>query len=193
LWQPIEELPGEEILGGIIPHKRQIVLNESRRAKFEEKPGLERSTKGHEMGHWDLFLSRIPFDHPTLFDNDVEGLHAFRCSPVGKVSILKALMSCEEGQELLARINSRSDEPDEARAVNRYAAAISMPRMMISEKARQIDRTKWKNLYGIAEQFEVTISALKVRLIQLKLLYVAKDGTLFESKDQAVGQQTFEF
>ena len=193
LWEKIDELPGEEILGGLIPKERKIILNESRRVLFEEKPGLERSTKGHEMGHWDLFFSNIPFDHPTLFDSDMDGVHTFRNSSIGNVAVLKALLSCQEGIEFLAKISSRADEADEARAVNRYAAAISMPRKMISEEVKKINRTEWKNLYAIAKRYEVTISALRVRLEQLNLLYVSKNGTLFESKDQALGQETFGF
>jgi hypothetical protein len=74
LWEPIDELPGEVILGGIQPQKRLIVLNEKHRALFEEKPGLERSTKGHEMGHWDLYVDRARLDYPTpLFAGDGEG------------------------------------------------------------------------------------------------------------------------
>ena len=57
LWDSIEELPGEIIFGGIVPRERLIILNEKRKGLFNEKPGLERSTKGHEMGHWDLFVA----------------------------------------------------------------------------------------------------------------------------------------
>src|SRR5438128_1151549 len=67
LWEPIDELPSEVILGGLIPDRRLIVLNENRRTLFEAKPGLERSTKGHEMGHWDLFVDRGRLQHPALF------------------------------------------------------------------------------------------------------------------------------
>jgi hypothetical protein len=42
------------VYGGLQMEDKLIVLNENRRALFEEKPGLERSTKGHEMGYWDL-------------------------------------------------------------------------------------------------------------------------------------------
>ena len=33
---------------------RKILLNEAHLPLFKEKPGLERSTIGHEPGHWDL-------------------------------------------------------------------------------------------------------------------------------------------
>lgn len=51
LWERIDELPGETVLGALNVKKHLIVMNETHRALFEAKPGLERSTKGHELGH----------------------------------------------------------------------------------------------------------------------------------------------
>lgn len=188
LWDRIEELPGEVILGAIMPEKRLVVLNEGRRVLLEEKPGLERSTKGHEMGHWDLFVDKATLKHPVLFnENGDDGSFVLRNSPVGNVAVLKRLLSCEEGRKILREMGQRADEPHEARAVNRYAAAISMPRQMVVEEAQKIDRTKWPNLYRLSETFDVTISALVVRLKQLDLLYV-RDKELFECRDHATGQ-----
>jgi len=193
LWESIDELPGETILGGLIPKKKLIVLNEKHKALFAEKPGLERSTKGHEMGHWGLFIDKASLDHPTLFQDGGAGPFALRSSPAGEVEIIKMLESDPVGRELLRKIQSRADEPDEARAVNRYAAALSMPRGLIREEAMKIDRTRWPNLYRLAERFEVTISALRVRLEQLGLLYVDEDGKLYDSRDEASGQMTLDF
>ncbi|MDQ7829058.1 MAG: hypothetical protein QN119_13745 [Armatimonadota bacterium] len=193
LWEPIDELPGEQILGGLVAKKRLIVLNENRKGFFTGKPGVERSTKGHEMGHWDLFIDKGSLDHPTLFDVEGDGPFAYRSSPAGEVAIIKALHRDLEGRELLRKIQSRADEPDEARAVNRYAAALSMPADMIREDAVKIDRTQWPNLYRLAEKYEVTISALRVRLEQLGLLYVDEHGKLYESKDAASGQMMLGF
>lgn len=193
LWEAIDELPGETILGGLIPQKRLIILNETRRSLFTEKPGLERSTKGHEMGHWDLFIDKTSLNHPTLFSIDSDGPFAFRSSPAGDVAIIKMLQSDPEGRELLRKIESRADEPDEARAVNRYAAALSMPSDLLRTEAMKIDRTQWPNLYRLTDRFEVTISALVVRLQQVGLLYVDKNRRLYESKDAAMGQQMLGF
>ena len=62
-----------------------------------------------------------------------------------------------------------------------------MPRALIEEEIRKIDRTSWPALYRLRERFDVTISALVVRLQQLDLLYV-KGKQLFEHRDQATGQ-----
>jgi hypothetical protein len=125
LWDAIEELPGGTILGGLNPKERLIIHNEKRRDLFSEKPGLERSTKGHEMDHWDLFIDKGAFEHPILIPGDSGCPFAFRRSPKGDVAITKVLSQNPEGWALLRRIKSRTDEPDEERAVNRYAAALS--------------------------------------------------------------------
>lgn len=192
LWEPITELPGEVILGAIIPDRRLVILNEGRLPLFTEKPGLERSTKGHEMGHWDLFVDQTVLEHPTLFPSESLSI-AYRNTPSGSAAVMSAFIRSDAGREFLIQMNDRADDPDEARAVNRYAAAISLPRGIVREEITKIDRTKWPHLYRMAGRFDVTISALVVRLKQLGLIYVTDDKQLFESADQARGQDTFSF
>ena len=43
LWEDIDELPGETILGALHPQKRLIIMNDRHRTLFDTKPGLERS------------------------------------------------------------------------------------------------------------------------------------------------------
>lgn len=193
LWEEIEEMPGEVIWGGLIPSRRLIVLNEKRRKLFEEKPGLERSTKGHEMGHWDLFIDKTSNGQSyqtDLFSQGAQEQILLRSSASGSVNVFKLLQSNPEGMEVLSKISRRSDYPHEARAVNRYAAVISMPKELIQEEVLKIDRTQWKNLYPLAEKFGVTISALKVRLEQLNLLCLGDDKKLYKSKEEALGQES---
>ena len=191
LWDDIEELPGEILLGSIQPKTRRITMNAKRRGLFEYRPGLESFTKGHEMGHWDLYVDKATLDHPAMFTNG-NGAFSFRQSPSGRVVIVKTLMATAEGRDLLTKINNRSDEPDESRAVNRYAGAILMPRDLIKNAALRIDRTSWPHLYRLTERFGVTISALRVRLEQLNLLSI-RDGQLYESREAAMGQRRFTF
>jgi hypothetical protein len=190
LWDQIEELPGEEVLAGLRVPDRLIVMNEGRKQEMEVKPGRRRLTQGHEMGHWDLFVDESKLDHPTLFEAAAPTIFAYRTSTGGgQVQIMKALLGCEEGRDLLRQINSRADAPDEARSVNRYAAAILMPRAMITDEAKKIDRTQWPNLYRLAERFGVTISALRVRLEQFNLVYLDHETKkLYPSREDAQGQ-----
>ena len=188
LWGLIDELPGEVVLGGLIPERRLIVLNEGHRDLFRQKPGLERSTKGHEMGHWDLFVDKSTLGQPGLPGGLGPGQElALRGSLAGQVQVLQALLRDPAGVELIRDLTSRADDPAEARAVNRYAAAISMPREMVRGLVAESRPTRWPELYRLAERFEVTISALKVRLEQLGLLHVSADGRLCASRGEAAG------
>lgn len=190
LWDQIEELPGEEVLAGLRPSERQIVMNERHLSELEAKPGRRRLTQGHEMGHWDLFVDISKLENPTLFAEVSPKIFAYRTAAIGQVQILKASLSCMEGQRYLLEMKSRADTPDEARSVNRYAAGILMPRALMIEEAMKIDRTQWRNLYPLAERFGVTISALRVRLEQLDLLFLDQNtNRLFGSREQAVGQR----
>ncbi len=105
-----------------------------------------------------------------------------------QVQVLQALLRDPAGVELIRDLTSRADDPAEARAVNRYAAAISMPREMMRGLVAENRPTRWPELYRLAERFEVTISALKVRLEQLGLLHVAPDGRIYPSREEAAGQ-----
>jgi hypothetical protein len=189
LWEEIEEIPGEEVLAGLRAPDRLIVMNERRKHEMEEKPGRRRLTQGHEMGHWDLFVDKSKLDHPELFEAGAPEIFAYRSSAGGQVQIIKNLLASEPGRDILRQINARADAPDEARSVNRYAAAILMPRTVVIEESRKINRTQWRNLYPLAERFGVTISALRVRLEQFNLLYVDQErNTLYPSREEAQGQ-----
>src|SRR5207249_2037123 len=70
-WDRIEDPNSESgliILGGLYPRQRRVVMNEIHVEVFRRKPGLERFTKGHEIGHWVLHIDKSVLDHPSLFD-----------------------------------------------------------------------------------------------------------------------------
>lgn len=63
-WDEIEEMPGEQIIAGLDAVNRKILVNEKHVGLFEEKPSLDRSTIGHEAGHYDI--DRAKLLHPSL-------------------------------------------------------------------------------------------------------------------------------
>jgi hypothetical protein len=194
LWENIDELPGEEVLAGLRPADRLIVMNERRKFELEHQAGRRRLTQGHEMGHWDLFVDISKLDHPGLFADAAPSMFAFRSSTGGQVQIMRTLLSCETGRDIVRQINARADTPDEARSVNRYAGAILMPRAIIIAEAKNIDCTQWRNLYRLAERFGVSISALRVRLEQFNLVYVDQENSrLYASREEAMGQTRLQF
>ena len=66
VWEPIEEGPGERILGALQPSIKLVVLNESRLAELKENEGLLRFTVGHEVGHWFLHATNARAGQLTL-------------------------------------------------------------------------------------------------------------------------------
>jgi len=192
LWDTIKELPGEVILAGLLPKEKLILLNETHKDLFSEKPGLERFTIGHELGHWALFTGEQNAED-FLPGMNTAGPMSYRETGRGTAEIIKALIRTEAGVRALGKIQAHTDKADESRAVNRFASAILMPTEMFRAEAMKIDRTQWPNLYRLAEKFAVTISALTVRLTQLDLLVIGENKKLFSSSDEAKGQITFGF
>jgi Zn-dependent peptidase ImmA (M78 family) len=140
------------------------------------------------MGHWDLFVDQTMLGQPGLPGLSSGEGFVQRGSAAGAVQVLQALLRDPDGVDLVRDLMARADDPAEARAVNRYAAAISMPRGMIRGLVAETRPARWRELYRLAERFEVTITALRVRLDQLGLLHVAQDGRLYASRGEAAGQ-----
>ena len=59
---------------------------------------------------------------------------------------------------------------------------------LLWDSVRDIELTSWPNLYRLRDLFEVTISALTIRLERLGVLYVSKDGQLYPSRQEYHGQ-----
>jgi len=189
LWDEIEERAGEMILGAINTRDRQIVMNDSHAELFHQNKGLERFTKLHEAGHWDLLTDHASVDHPRLLGDDESGLVAFRHSRAGLLHVLKALCSSNEGVQYICDLNSRADDPDEKRVVNRYAGAVLIPRQLLRDDVDRRRPQAWPDVYRLAERYDVTATAMKVRLNQLGLVYIDERGTFHRSKAEAEGQQ----
>lgn len=192
-WDEIEEQPGELILGGLDAKNRVILLNEKHLALFEEKPGLERSTIGHEAGHWDVDIDRSKLDQPSLFEgveSPVLHRHASKSSRVIEVLLAKAQQD-ERAYRLYKQMTAGQDTPEQKSAVDRYQSALLMPEWLIWEAAEKIDVTSWRELYRLAEEVQVNISNLVTRLRRLKLIYIPTGSKqIYRSEDEFTGQGT---
>lgn len=152
------------ILAGLYPRKRLVVLNEAHADVFRAKPGLERFTKGHEIGHWVLHIDKAALDHPSLFEDDDERDPA-------------ETIICRDGDDTWIE-----------RQADWFSAGLLMPKEPFLEAARQVDLTRWRARYELAEQFGVTISALGNRLNRFGLSYVDEYGTIHTSAAVSRGQ-----
>ncbi len=140
-------------------------MNELYADVFKNKPGLERFTKGHEIGHWVLHIDHAVLDHPTLFDE------------VGENSDSTETIICRDGDDTWIE-----------RQANWFSAGLLMPKETFLDAARRADLTKWRARYEMAEHFGVTISALGTRLNRFGFSFVDENGRIHRSAAEAQGQ-----
>jgi hypothetical protein len=192
-WDSIEEKPGEQILGGLDAKGRKILLNERHVDLFESKPGLLRSTIGHEAGHWDVDIDRSVLGHPQLpgFDNrpHIAPRHAAKADRLVEILFTRAIHD-DQAYRLYKQLTDGQDSHEVRSAVDRYQSALLMPKWLMLEAAERCDATKWTNLYRLAEEAQVNISNLTVRLQRLGLIYLRDgDKTIYRSKEEWSGQK----
>ncbi len=145
-WDVLPEPPGTKVWAGLYPRERLVVLNETHRDTFVAKSGLERFTKAHEIGHWILHV-RDGFYHHSAPQE-----YCF-------VEEYTASKPCDHWLE---------------RHADWFAAALLMPANLFVPAAEECDLSDWKQLYRLAATFDVTITALTVRLQQLGLATISK-------------------
>jgi hypothetical protein len=187
-WEEIDDNQTIPVWGGLRPTTKEIVLNEKHLAVFKEKPGLERFTKGHELGHWDLFIDKSYLDHPVLPGFNKTDFFINRTAQKGLVQLVRDVLIDHDAYKVLKKHLSKIDPPYLATAVDKYASVISMPCFLLTPIAKDLNLKHWPSLYELAKLFDVTISALTVRLQQLKLIFISKDNSIHNSKEEYYGQ-----
>ena len=152
-WDVIEEQPGEQILGGLVAAERKIILNETHLALFKEKPGLERSTIGHEAGHWDIDIDRARLFHPTFPGFEVKpqvvNRHSSKADKMIEVLFNRA-MHDDRAYRLYKKLTEGQDSPEVRSAVDRYQSALLMPAWLMRNAAERFELTTWKGVYRFA-------------------------------------------
>ena len=165
LWDKVSEQPGQFILAELDSSSKTVVFNESRRTLITETPGLYYTVLAHEAGHWEVHV-----DHGLLAQSPLPGFERdFKC---------------------LHRSSGPGQDPREVQA-HRFMGFLLMPADVLLEAVRDVDIPSWPVLYELRDRFQVTITALKVRLERLGLLYVAEDGKLHPSRQEYEGQMRF--
>ena len=65
-----------------------------------------------------------------------------------------------------------------------------MPKWLMQEAGQRYDLTNWPNLYRLAEEAQVNISNLVVRLQRLGMIFLRDgDKTIYRSEDEFTGQK----
>ena len=162
LWDSIPEPPGQSILAALEPSSKTVVFNESRRALIDGTQGLYNTVLAHEVGHWEAHV-----DHGQLAQ--------------------QALPDFDGGFSCLFRSSGPGQEPREVQA-HKFMGFLLMPSYVVSEAVQDVNLLSWPALYDLRERFQVTITAFKIRLERLGILYVAADGELYPSRQEYDGQ-----
>jgi hypothetical protein len=76
---------------------------------------------------------RIVSDKFESIADDSSGPAAFRRSLVSLYHVLRALCTSNEDVDYICDLNSRADDADEKRVVNRDAGAVLMPRQLLRD------------------------------------------------------------
>ena len=71
----------------------------------------------------------------------------------------------------------------------RFASCLLMPTSLFAPALDGINLQRWPALYQLRDQFQVSITALKIRLEELGYLYVAPNGQLYPDKATAADDQ----
>lgn len=166
-WESIDHFSEDGlVMAAIIPSKRKVIMNESCKELFKEKMGTMNFTMAHELGHWVLHVDD-KFNQQTSFDFNEDD--TYYCRDLSK-------------------------KPPEEFQADMFAGCLLLPKAILVPLIASLKDTyreiRFPQLYDICKTFEVSISALKVRLHTLNLLYIDDNGKIHKSIDDYNGQMT---
>lgn len=162
LWDRMPKASGRTILAALEPSAQMVVFNESKREFFDKTTGLYNTVLAHEAGHWEIHVE-----------------HGLRDQLL--------LPTLEREFTFLYRQTGPGNDRREVQA-HKFMGFLLMPSGLLLEAISDVDLLSWPALYKLRDRFQVTITALKVRLERLGLLYVTGNGELYRSRQEYEGQ-----
>lgn len=162
IWENIDNLDTKGIiLAAIKPSEKIIIMNESKKDLFKEKMGTMNFSKAHELGHWVLHVTeQKSYEQMSFLHTEV-----FQCR------------------------NMVKRHPKEVQA-DMFAASLLMPKEIITVAVNELkskDFVTFPELYKMADDFEVSISALTNRIKGLGLLYI-ENKKIYLPEEEVNGQ-----
>jgi Zn-dependent peptidase ImmA (M78 family) len=168
LWEPISETKGQVILAKLVPQEQLIIFNEARETLFSQTEFLFNTTLAHEIGHWILHMERGNWGNQM---------------PLFEVTGPK--------QEIFVYRSSGSSRSswDEKNA-HRFMGCLLLPKHLLTEAVAQAPLTSLADLYELRDRFEVTVTALSIRLAELNIAYIDTNGRVYANREAFEGQAT---
>ncbi|MBN1992461.1 MAG: ImmA/IrrE family metallo-endopeptidase [Anaerolineae bacterium] len=71
----------------------------------------------------------------------------------------------------------------------RFASYLLLPASLLLPAIAKMDLCRWSTLYQLRDQFEVSVTALKIRLEELGYVYAAPNGRLYPNRSAALSDQ----
>jgi ABC-type transporter Mla MlaB component len=152
-----------QTLAALYPSEKIVRLSEAFAERFTAVPGLERFTKGHEIGHWVLHVNEASLSAPRLSDESARG----------------ELVFC------------RDDNKDwTERQADWFAASLLMPEEWVVRFVRQCERIDHAAVARLAEAFGASREAMRIRLENLNIAHFGDNGEIYRSRSERFGQQS---
>lgn len=161
-WNKIPERTSEIIFAGLNPAQRKVVFNERRKAYYDDG-GLYNTVLAHEIGHWVLHV-----------DASDLGLQA-------------PLPGTGMASEFVYR-KSGPNKPIEWQA-HTFMGYLVLPHRLLRQFIMTEDLCDWNSLYHLRDKFDVTISALTMRLKKMGLIYIDDDKNIYQGEASYRGQE----
>ena len=155
-WLDIPDSDDDPILAYLHPGSKTIRFNERRLPYFEQYPGAYPYTLAHEIGHYTLHLGQ---DETQPADPAL-------------------------AQGYLCRHKPAPSDRREWQA-ERFASYLLMPARLLLPAIEGANLYHWPDLYYLRDQFNVSITALRIRLETLGYLHLAANGRLYPSRAAA--------
>lgn len=161
-WSKIPESADEVIFAGLNPLQKKVVFNERRRNFYDDTNGLYNTVLAHEVGHWVLHVDAADLGlQPMLPGTKIASKFVYRSTGPNK--------------------------PIEWQA-HTFMGYLLLPYKLLRNYIETEDLCDWSSLYYLRDKFDVTISALVIRLKKMGVIYVDDDKRIYPSEAMSKGQ-----
>lgn len=161
-WSVIPESSGNIIFAGLDPMQKKVVFNERRKSEYDRSGGLYNTVLAHEIGHWIL--------HVGPADLGLQG----------------ALSGMDMASPFVFR-KSGPSTPVEWQA-HTFMSYLVLPHKLLRNYMVTENLCDWATLYFLKDKFDITISALTMRLTKMGLISIDDDKTIYPSEALRKGQ-----